>query len=229
MTDARAQKKPSAAESSPGGTAADTAAGSAAGTEAGSGGRPVLRLPDAGAWRSWLEQNHATNDGVQLALAKGGAPGITYAQALDEALCFGWIDGRKQGLSNTEWLQTFTPRRARSLWSKRNREHTERLEREGRMTDAGRAEVERAKTDGRWDAAYAGSKTIEVPADLAEALAASPPAAAMFATLTSQNRFAILFRIGNVKRAETRARKIGEFVAMLERGETIYPQLRREP
>jgi uncharacterized protein YdeI (YjbR/CyaY-like superfamily) len=220
MTDARAQKT-SAAEPSPGGTGA--------GSEAGTGGRPVLRLPDAVAWRSWLEQNHATNDGVQLALAKGGAPGITYAQALDEALCFGWIDGRKQGLSNTEWLQTFTPRRARSLWSKRNREHTERLEREGRMTDAGRAEVERAKADGRWDAAYAGSKTIEVPADLAQALAASPQATAMFATLTSQNRFAILFRIGNVKRAETRARKIGEFVAMLERGETIYPQLRREP
>lgn len=186
--------------------------------------RPVLRLPDPDAWREWLEQNHDSNQGVQLALAKGGASGITYAQALDEALCFGWIDGRKQGLSDTEWLQTFTPRRPRSIWSKRNREHVERLEREGRMTDAGRAEIERAKADGRWDAAYAGSRDIEVPPDLAEALAASPRASAMFATLTSQNRFAILFRIGNVKRAETRARKIAEYVAMLERGETIYAQ-----
>jgi uncharacterized protein YdeI (YjbR/CyaY-like superfamily) len=191
--------------------------------------RPVLRLRDRDAWRAWLEQNHLSHQGVQLALAKGGAAGIAYAEALDEALCFGWIDGRKQGLSDTEWLQTFTPRRARSLWSKRNREHTERLESEGRMTDAGRAEIERAKADGRWDAAYAGSKTIEVPPDLAEALAANPKASAMFDTLTSQNRFAILFRIGNVKRAETRARKIGEYVAMLERGDTIYPQLRREP
>ena len=190
--------------------------------------RPVLRLPNQSAWRSWLEQNHDSNDGVQLALAKGGTAGITYAEALDEALCFGWIDGQKQGLSDTEWLQTFTPRRQRSIWSKRNREHIERLEREGRMTQAGRAAVERAKADGRWDAAYAGSRDIGVPDDLAAALAASPKASAMFETLTSQNRFAILFRIGNVKRAETRERKIREYVAMLERGDTIYPQLRRE-
>ncbi|MGA0567423.1 YdeI/OmpD-associated family protein [Rathayibacter sp. KR2-224] len=190
--------------------------------------RPVLRLPDQSAWRSWLEQNHEGNDGVQLALAKGGTAGITYAEALDEALCFGWIDGQKQGLSDTEWLQTFTPRRQRSIWSKRNREHIERLEREGRMTQAGRAEVERAKADGRWDAAYAGSRDIGVPDDLAAALAASPKASSMFETLTSQNRFAILFRIGNVKRAETRERKIREYVAMLERGDTIYKQLRRE-
>lgn len=186
--------------------------------------RVILRLPDADAWRAWLQENHASHDGVRLTLAKGGAPGITYAQALDEALCFGWIDGGKQGLSDTEWLQGFTPRRARSLWSKRNREQVERLGREGRMTPAGHAEVERAKADGRWDAAYAGSRDIEVPDDLAAALAASPQASAMFATLTSQNRFAILFRIGNVKRVETRARKIAEYVAMLERGETIYPQ-----
>ncbi|GAB3807302.1 YdeI/OmpD-associated family protein [Humibacter antri] len=190
--------------------------------------RPILRLPDADAWRKWLKQNHVANEGVQLALAKGGAPGVTYVQALDEALCFGWIDGRKQGLSDTEWLQTFTPRRPRSMWSKRNREHVERLEREGRMTDAGRSEVDRAKADGRWDAAYSGSRDIEVPEDLAEALASSPQASSMFETLTSQNRFAILFRIGNVKREQTRARKIAEYVAMLERGETIYPQLRRE-
>ncbi|GAB3611154.1 YdeI/OmpD-associated family protein [Humibacter ginsengiterrae] len=213
--------------------------------------RPILRLPNAGAWREWLERNHAVDDGVQLALAKGGAPGVTYAEALDEALCFGWIDGPKQGLSDTEWLQTSpaiearavgarsycradcsglsgeaanTPRRARSIWSKRNREHVARLEREGRMTDAGRAEVARAKSDGRWDAAYAGSRDIEVPDDLAEALAANSQASAMFQALTSQNRFAILFRIGNVKRAETRARKIAEYVAMLERGETIHEQ-----
>lgn len=189
---------------------------------------PVLRLSDTGAWRAWLEENHAIASGVQLALAKGRATGITYAQALDEALCFGWIDGRKQGSSDTEWLQTFTPRRARSIWSKRNREHVERLEQSGRMTDAGRAEVARARADGRWDAAYAGPKDAVVPAELAEALAASPRASATFDTLSSQNRFAILFRLGNAKRPETRARKIAEYVAMLERGETIHKQLRRE-
>ncbi|NNC12160.1 hypothetical protein HII28_09760 [Planctomonas sp. JC2975] len=188
----------------------------------------MLRLGSAAEWRAWLAENHTTNDGVQLALAKGSAPGVKYAAALDEALCFGWIDGRKNGLSETEFLQTFTPRGKRSMWSKRNREHIDRLEAEGRMTDAGRVEVERAKADGRWDAAYAGSSTIEVPDDLAAALAASPAATQMFAALTSQNRFAILFRIGNVKRADTRARKIAEYVAMLERGETIYKQLRRE-
>ncbi|MHA7985223.1 YdeI/OmpD-associated family protein [Rathayibacter sp. CAU 1779] len=197
-------------------------------SEGTSSGRPILRIGSAGEWRAWLEENHTTNDGVQLALAKGSTPGLKYAAALDEALCFGWIDGRKKGLSDTEFLQTFTPRGKRSIWSQRNREHVDRLEAEGRMTDAGRVEVERAKADGRWDAAYAGSSTIEVPDDLAAALAASPEATAMFATLTSQNRFAILFRIGNVKRAETRARKIAEYVAMLARGETIYPQARRE-
>ena len=188
--------------------------------------RPILRVPHAEAWRAWLAENHASSPGVQLALAKGAAQGIRYAEALDEALCFGWIDGRKQGLSEIEWLQVFTPRTTKSIWSQRNREHVDRLEHEGRMTDAGRAEVERARSDGRWDAAYAGSRTIEVPDDLAAALAASPQASARFATLTSQNRFAILFRIGNVKRAETRARKIADYVAMLERGETIYPQKR---
>jgi uncharacterized protein YdeI (YjbR/CyaY-like superfamily) len=188
--------------------------------------RPILRVADADAWRGWLVENHLSSQGVQLALAKGAAKGIRYAEALDEALCFGWIDGRKKGLSDTEWLQTFTPRTAKSIWSQRNREHIDRLEHEGRLTDRGRHEVERAKADGRWGAAYAGSSTIEVPDDLAAALAASPAASAMFATLTSQNRFAILFRIGNVKRAETRTRKITEYVAMLERGETIYKQLR---
>ncbi len=190
--------------------------------------RPILRVADADAWRAWLEANHGTSAGVQLALAKGSAPGIRYAEALDVALCFGWIDGRKQGLSDTEWLQVFTPRTAKSIWSQRNREHVDRLEREGRMTDAGRREVELAKADGRWEAAYPGSRTAEVPDDLAAALAASTRASAMFATLTSQNRFAILFRIGNAKRPETRARKIAEYIAMLERGETIHPQLRRE-
>lgn len=188
---------------------------------------PILRLRDADTWRAWLVQNHASSPGVRLALAKGGAEGIGYAEALDEALCFGWIDGRKQGVDDTQWLQTFTPRRARSIWSKRNRGHVERLERSGRMTAAGRAEVDRAKADGRWDAAYAGPKDAEVPAELAEALAASPRASAMFETLSSQNRFAILFRLGNVKRPQTRSRKIAEYVAMLERGETIYQQVRR--
>jgi uncharacterized protein YdeI (YjbR/CyaY-like superfamily) len=149
-------------------------------------------------------------------------PGITYAEALDAALCFGWIDGQRSALDDNYHLQVFTPRRPRSIWSQRNRDHVERLTAEGRMRPPGQAQVDRAKADGRWDAAYRQSAT-DVPPDLQEALDASPAAAAFFAQLSSQNRFAILFRIGNVKRADTRARKIATFVEMLERGETVHP------
>ena len=190
---------------------------------------PELVVRDAAAWRRWLGKHHASSPGVFLVLAKRGTTTptrLSFSDALEEALCHGWIDGVRHARDDTTFAQRFTPRRARSTWSQRNIGIVEQLTREGRMRPAGLAEVERAKADGRWDAAYAGSATIEVPADLAAALAASPRAAAMFAILTSQNRFAVLFRVHGAKRPETRARRIDQFVAMLERGETIYPQRR---
>jgi len=190
--------------------------------------REIVYIADADEWEAWLEANHASSPGVRLAIAKkGGAhTSVSYADAVELALCFGWIDGQKASLDADHYLQGFSPRAVRSIWSKINRDKALALIEAGRMRPAGLREVERAKGDGRWDAAYGGSKTIEVPADLAEALTASPKASAFFPKLTSQNRFAILFRLGNVKRAETRTRKIAEYVAMLERGETIYPQKR---
>src|SRR6185369_10475419 len=159
-----------------------------------------------------------------VVLAKKGTEkptNLTYDQALEEALCHGWIDGQVRRRDETTYRQRFTPRRSRSSWSKRNTEIV------GRMHAAGVAEVERAKSDGRWDAAYAGPASVEVPPDLADALAAEPKAQAMFENLNSQNRYAVLFRVSSAKRAETRARKIEQFVAMLARGETVYPQRRR--
>jgi uncharacterized protein YdeI (YjbR/CyaY-like superfamily) len=188
---------------------------------------PELIVSDAAAWRVWLGKHHANPAGVWLVLAKKGTEeptSLTYDQALEEALCHGWIDGQARRRDETTYRQRFTPRRRRSSWSKRNTGIAERLLAEQRMHPAGVAEVERAKTDGRWDAAYAGPKSIEVPPDLAEALAAEPGAQTMFEGLTSQNRYAVLYRIATAKRADTRARRIGEFVAMLGRGETIHPQ-----
>jgi uncharacterized protein YdeI (YjbR/CyaY-like superfamily) len=185
---------------------------------------------DATAWRAWLAKHHADPAGVWLVLAKKGTEkptNLTYDQALEEALCHGWIDGQVRRRDETTYRQRFTPRRSRSSWSKRNTEIVGRLLAEGRMHAAGVAEVKRAKADGRWDAAYAGPASIEVPTDLAEALAAEPKAQAMFENLNSQNRYAVLFRVSSAKRAETRARKIEQFVAMLARGETVYPQRRR--
>jgi uncharacterized protein YdeI (YjbR/CyaY-like superfamily) len=191
--------------------------------------REIVYCADAAAWERWLEADHQASDGVLLAIAKktGSATSVSYADAVEVALCFGWIDGQSKRLDDDHYLQLFTPRRVRSIWSRINRDKATRLIEEGRMRSAGLAEVERAKADGRWEAAYGSSTTIEVPDDLAAALAANAAASAFFETLTSQNRFAILFRIGNVKRAETRARKIAEYVAMLERGETLYPQRAR--
>jgi Uncharacterized protein conserved in bacteria len=191
--------------------------------------RPVLHCADAREWEDWLQAHHESSPGVRLAIAKKGGErqSVSYADALDAALCFGWIDGRKSSLDADQYLQAFSPRAARSIWSRINRQKALDLIEAGRMRPAGLREVERAKADGRWDAAYAGQKSIEVPEDLAAALAASPAASEFFATLSSQNRYAILFRIGNVKLAETRARKIGEYVAMLERGETLHPQKRK--
>lgn len=167
-----------------------------------------------------------------LVLAKKGkisSTSLSYDQALDEALCYGWIDGQARRRDDSTSYQRFTPRRSRSPWSARNVGIVARLLNEGRMHPAGVAEVERARADGRWDAAYAGPASAEVPADLIAALRASPAAQAMFDILTSQNRYAILHRIGLAKRADTRARRIGQFVDMLARGETVYQQRRHLP
>jgi uncharacterized protein YdeI (YjbR/CyaY-like superfamily) len=191
---------------------------------------PELTVADAAAWRAWLGDHHDEQRGVWLVLANKGTTeptNLTYAEAVDEALCHGWIDGQARRRDGSTRLQRFTPRRARSPWSARNVGIIARLVAEGRMHPAGLAEVERAKADGRWDAAYAGPASAEVPADLAAALAAEPQAQAMFDILTSQNRFAVLHRVGGAQRADTRARRIEQFVAMLARGETIYPQKRR--
>jgi uncharacterized protein YdeI (YjbR/CyaY-like superfamily) len=189
-----------------------------------------LVVRDVRAWRAWLRKHHAEPDGVWLVLAKKGTrepTSLTYDEALEEALCHGWIDGQVRRRDDDTYRQRFTPRRARSPWSKRNVGIAERLVAEGRMQPAGAAEVERAKADGRWEAAYAGPATIEVPDDLAAALAAEPKAQALFDVLTSQNRYAVLYRVTTAKRADTRSRRIAEFVAMLARGETPYPQQRR--
>jgi len=191
---------------------------------------PELVVRDAAAWRRWLGEHHAQPHGVWLVLAKKGTTkptSLTYDQALEEALCYGWIDGQAGRRDEATYRQRFTPRRQRSLWSKRNTERAERLLAEGRMHPAGIAEVERAKADGRWAAAYPGSQEIEVPPELAAALTASPAALATFEALGSQNRYAILYRLRTAKRADTRARLLEGFVAMLARGETIYPQRKR--
>jgi uncharacterized protein YdeI (YjbR/CyaY-like superfamily) len=191
---------------------------------------PELIAKDAAAWGAWLARRHASSDGVWLALAKQGGHQPTrlkYQDALEEALCYGWIDGQVRRHDADSYRQRFTPRRKRSAWSKRNVDLAERLIGEKRMKPAGEAAIEQARSDGRWEAAYAGSATIEMPNDLAEALAAEPKAAAMFALLTSQNRYAILYRIATAKRADTRSRRLTKFVEMLARGETIYPQQRR--
>ncbi len=193
------------------------------------GGQPELIVADAAAWRTWLRKHHDDPTGVWLVLAKKGTvepTSLTYEEALEEALCHGWIDGQAGRRDETTYRQRFTQRRLRSAWSKRNVGKAEQLVAEGRMKPAGLAEMERAKADGRWEAAYAGPASIEVPPDLAVALAADPDAQAMFDVLTKQNRYAILYRLTTAKRAETRARLLEQFVSMLSRGETLYPQKR---
>jgi uncharacterized protein YdeI (YjbR/CyaY-like superfamily) len=188
---------------------------------------PELIVVDAAAWRAWLSRHHGEQNGVWLVLAKKGTTeptSLTYDEALIEALCHGWIDGQSRRRDEATYRQRFTPRRRRSQWSKRNVGIAERLLAEGKMHAAGIAEIERAKADGRWDAAYSGAATIEVPDDLAAALDAEPRAKAFFAELTGQNRYAILYRVTTARRAQTRARRIEDIVAMLARGETFYPQ-----
>jgi uncharacterized protein YdeI (YjbR/CyaY-like superfamily) len=192
--------------------------------------QPSLTVADVACWRAWLTEHHGESPGVWLTLAKKDATeptSLTYDQALEEALCQGWIDGQVRRGDERTYRQRFTPRRARSTWSKRNVGLVERLESEGRMRPAGVAAVDRARADGRWEAAYAGQATIEVPADLTAALSTEPAAQTAFEALSSQNRYAVLFRIHNAKRADTRVKRIEQFVAMLARGETPHPQKRK--
>ncbi|MGB8650880.1 MAG: YdeI/OmpD-associated family protein [Mycobacteriales bacterium] len=191
---------------------------------------PELLVADAAAWHAWLEGNHATSLGARLVLAKKGATEptrLTYDEALPEALCYGWVDGHLTRRDNLTYRVRFTPRRSRSSWSKRNVETAERLIADGRMQPAGLAEVERAQADGRWARAYGGSASIEVPDDLRDALAASPQAQAMWDVLTRTNRYAVLYRVHEAKRSETRARRIAQYVEMLARGDAPYPQQRK--
>ena len=192
--------------------------------------QPELTVADARAWRRWLALNHADPTGVWLVLAKKGTTdptSLTYDEALLEALCHGWIDGQVRRRDEATYLQRFTPRRARSPWSQRNVGLAERLAADGRMHSAGLAEIERAKADGRWERAYAGAAGAQIPDDLRVALDANAAACATFEALTSQNRYAVIYRIESLRRADSRARRIEEYVAMLARGETLHPQRRR--
>lgn len=177
-----------------------------------------LVLPDAAAWSAWLVEHEDTSDGVWLVLAKKGTTTpttLTYAEALDVALCSGWIDGQKRSFDEAVFLQRYTPRRRRSMWSARNVEHVARLEAEGRMRARGRAEVALAQADGRWDRAYAGSATIEVPDDLVAALAATPGATEAFAALNSANRYSVLHPVVTATPGATRERVVARVVARL--------------
>ncbi|MFI5266885.1 MAG: YdeI family protein [Chloroflexota bacterium] len=186
---------------------------------------PVVSFASKEAWEAWLAEEHERSDGVWLKLAKkgSGVSGPTYDEALEVALCYGWIDGQKGALDNSFWVQRFTPRRSRSNWSKINTDKAERLIAEGQMKAAGLRQVELAKADGRWEAAYAGQRSATVPDDLQQALDASPAAKALFEQLNSVNTYAILYRVQDAKRPETRAARIQKFVEMLERGEMLYP------
>lgn len=187
-------------------------------------GLPVLAFRDGESFELWLNQQPADAVGAWLKLPKksASAPGLTKAEAIDAALCYGWIDGQLDKYDDTYWLVRFTPRKSRSKWSQVNKGRATQLLAEGRMRTSGVAQIDAAKADGRWAAAYAPASSAKVPADLQDALNGNPEAARFFATLKGANRYAILYRIGSVKRPETRARKIAEYVAMLERGETIH-------
>lgn len=184
-----------------------------------------VHFPDAAAFEAWLEQHGEDTDEVWVRFAKkgSGAATVTYDEALEAALCFGWIDGKALGLDERFYLQRFTPRRKRSIWSKRNTEKAEALIAAGRMRPAGLRQVEAARADGRWEAAYEGSAAAAVPEDFRRELDANAAAAEFFATLKGQNRYAILYRIQTAKRPETRAKRIREFVAMLAERRTLYP------
>jgi len=185
---------------------------------------PIHLFARSAALEAWLEENHDSSEGVWLKIAKKGAdqPSVTYGEALELALCFGWIDSQKRGFDDQYFLQRFTPRRPRGRWSKINRKKAEALIEAGRMRPSGLAEVDAAKADGRWEAAYEGQRSAKVPADLQRELDANPAAADFFAALDSANRYAIVYRLGEAKKPETRERRLKKFVAMLERGEKIH-------
>jgi len=185
---------------------------------------PILLFASPAELEAWLDDNHAAAPGVWLKIAKKGSGGesVTYAEALELALCFGWIDSQKRGFDERHFLQRFTPRRPRGKWSRINREKAEGLIAAEAMRPTGLAEVEAAKADGRWEAAYAGQRTAVVPADLQRELDGNEAAREFFATLDSANRYAILYRLEEAKKPETRARRLRKFVGMLERGEKIH-------
>jgi uncharacterized protein YdeI (YjbR/CyaY-like superfamily) len=185
---------------------------------------PILLFAASPDLEAWFEENHANSAGLWLKIAKkgSGVESVNYAEALELALCFGWIDSQKRGLDERHFLQRFTPRRPRGKWSLINREKAEGLIASGAMRPAGLAEVEAAKADGRWQAAYAGQRTAEVPADLRRELDRSETAREFFAGLDSANRYAILYRLEEAKKPETRERRLRKFIAMLERGEKIH-------
>src|SRR5215475_991060 len=186
---------------------------------------PVVSFESTDAWDAWLTAHHAESPGLWLKIAKKGSAGqsISYSDAVDVALCHGWIDGQKGRLDDDYWLQRFTPRKRGSMWSKINTERAAALIASGRMRRAGLSEVELAKADGRWERAYESQSRVTVPEDLARALAANQRARAFFATLDSTNRYAILYRIGSAKRPEIRAKRIDAFVTMLSEHKKIYP------
>ena len=186
---------------------------------------PTKAFRSPGAWETWLGAHNADSRGIWMKIAKKGAAldSVSYEDALETALCYGWIDGQKRALDDRYWLQKFTPRSARSVWSKINRDKATALIEAGKMQPSGLREVERAKQDGRWDAAYDAQSTATVPDDLQRALAKSRRARLFFEGLDSRNRYAILYRIQDAKKPETRARRIAKFVAMLEAKEKIYP------
>lgn len=185
----------------------------------------ALSFPSAAAFEEWLADRHTSSSGIWLKLDKkaAGSQSLTYAEALDVALCFGWIDGQKAKFDDAHWLQRFTPRRPRSKWSKVNRDKATALIDQGRMRPSGLLEIQRAKEDGRWDAAYDGQRTATVPEDLARALAQNPAAQEFFATLDSRNRYAVLYRVQDAKKPETRRRRIEQFVTMLAEQRKIHP------
>ena len=192
--------------------------------ETGKDGRPIFSFASAKAWEAWLEQEHATSDGVWIKFAKkgSGVASVAYPEAVEVGLCYGWIDSQLLSLDDRFYLQKFTPRRARSKWSRVNRDKVAALMKQGRMKPAGLAQVEAAKKDGRWAAAYASPANVEVPDDLRTALDASPKAAEFFATLNKSNRYAILYQLQDAKKPETRTRRLEKFMSMLERGEKLY-------
>ncbi len=187
-------------------------------------GLPVMTFADAAAWQAWLVTQPAAARGAWLRFAKKGTAltTVTYADALDTALCYGWIDGQKRTYDTASFLIRFTLRGSTSVWSQVNRTKAEALIAAGRMQPAGQAAIARAQANGRWDTAYAPASRARVPEDLRAALDANPAAAAFFATLTGNNRYAILYRVTTTRKPATRSRKIAEFVAMLERGETLH-------